>query len=167
MLESTNRDRGTENDEQGKTIYGTDGNDILDVAGDGNYLSGGEGNDELYAAPGNNNELYGDAGDDYLYVEGANNYMSGGDGADILKVASGNGNQVYGDEGDDELSVISGDNYLYGGDGDDHLYGCFLQAFFGESCKIFLENIASPFWQKLQRPVQSLREPLPATADIG
>ena len=44
---------------------------------------------------------------------------------------------------------------------------CFLQAFFGESCKIFLENIASPFWQKLQRPVQSLREPLPATADIG
>ena len=46
-------------------------------------------------------------------------------------------------------------------------YKCFLQAFFGESCKIFLENIASPFWQKLQRPVQSLREPLPATADIG
>ncbi len=29
---------------------------------------------------------------------------------------------------------------------------CFLQPFFGESCKTFLENCASPFWQKLQRP---------------
>lgn len=43
----------------------------------------------------------------------------------------------------------------------------FCKAFFGESCKIFLEKIASPFWRKLQRPVQSLREPQPATADIG
>ena len=46
-------------------------------------------------------------------------------------------------------------------------HGCFLQAFLGESCKMFLEKIASPFWRKLQRPVQSLREPQPATADIG
>ena len=47
-----------------------------------------------------------------------------------------------------------------------HGLSCFLQAFFGESCKMFLEKIASPFWRKLQRPVQSLREPQPATADI-
>lgn len=48
-----------------------------------------------------------------------------------------------------------------------HIRWCFLQAFFGESCKIFLEKIASPFWRKLQWPVHSLREPQPATADIG
>ena len=29
-------------------------------------------------------------------------------------------------------------------------YGCFLQVFFGKSCKIFLENVASPNWRKLQ-----------------
>ena len=28
--------------------------------------------------------------------------------------------------------------------------GCFLQALFGEKCKIFLENVASPNWRKLQ-----------------
>ncbi|MDY2626866.1 MAG: pyridoxamine 5'-phosphate oxidase family protein, partial [Lachnospiraceae bacterium] len=27
---------------------------------------------------------------------------------------------------------------------------CFLQALFGEKCKIFLENAASPNWRKLQ-----------------
>ena len=27
---------------------------------------------------------------------------------------------------------------------------CFLQVFFGKSCKIFLENVASPNWRKLQ-----------------
>ena len=31
---------------------------------------------------------------------------------------------------------------------------CFLQALFGESCKTFLENVASPFWRKLQRAGQ-------------
>ena len=30
------------------------------------------------------------------------------------------------------------------------LYVCFLQVFFGKSCKIFLENVASPNWRKLQ-----------------
>ena len=28
--------------------------------------------------------------------------------------------------------------------------GCFLQALFGKSCKVFLENVASPNWRKLQ-----------------
>ena len=27
---------------------------------------------------------------------------------------------------------------------------CFLQALFGKSCKVFLENVASPNWRKLQ-----------------
>ena len=30
------------------------------------------------------------------------------------------------------------------------LVNCFLQALFGEKCKIFLENVASPNWRKLQ-----------------
>ena len=29
-------------------------------------------------------------------------------------------------------------------------YPCFLQVLFGKSCKIFLENVASPNWRKLQ-----------------
>ena len=29
-------------------------------------------------------------------------------------------------------------------------FNCFLQALFGEKCKIFLENVASPNWRKLQ-----------------
>ena len=27
---------------------------------------------------------------------------------------------------------------------------CFLQALFGQNCKIFLDIVASPFWTKLQ-----------------
>ena len=30
------------------------------------------------------------------------------------------------------------------------LLGCFLQVLFGKSCKIFLENVASPNWRILQ-----------------
>ena len=30
------------------------------------------------------------------------------------------------------------------------ILGCFLQALFGKKCKIFLENVASPNWRKLQ-----------------
>ena len=33
---------------------------------------------------------------------------------------------------------------------DDIKFPCFLQALFGEKCKIFLENVASPNWRKLQ-----------------
>jgi len=29
-------------------------------------------------------------------------------------------------------------------------YGCFLQAFFGQSCKTFLDIVACPNWTKLQ-----------------
>ena len=29
---------------------------------------------------------------------------------------------------------------------------CFLQVLFGEKCKIFLENVASPNWRKMQGP---------------
>ena len=32
----------------------------------------------------------------------------------------------------------------------DYVLICFLQALFGEKCKIFLENVASPNWRKLQ-----------------
>ena len=31
-----------------------------------------------------------------------------------------------------------------------NLIECFLQALFGQNCKIFLDIVASPFWTKLQ-----------------
>ena len=39
---------------------------------------------------------------------------------------------------------------LYGSDEKIEVLICFLQALFGQSCKIFLDIVACPFWTKLQ-----------------
>lgn len=84
-------------------ISGGDGNDILWANVGNDTVNGGNGNDIIDGGPGND-ILNGDAGDDTLY---------GGDGNDTLDGGTGN-DTLYGGKGDDRL---------YGGDGDDILYG--------------------------------------------
>ena len=80
-------------------LYGEDGNDNLEGWSNGDYLDGGAGNDEIYAAllcsiGGNSydtaglmdsdpNELFGGPGDDYLVGDKGNDRLDGGEGYDV------------------------------------------------------------------------------------
>ena len=75
----------------------------------------------------------------------------------LLIVAILNGAVAYIDEMLQELvpMTLYADRYMLAANGGsmvDVLFDilCFLQALFGEKCKIFLENVASPNWRKLQ-----------------
>ncbi|RON79811.1 retention module-containing protein [Pseudomonas fluorescens] len=72
--------------QDGHTLTGTAGDDIL-VAGTGNnILNAGDGNDVLTAGSGNN-ELHGGAGNDLLYSGPGNDLLDGGTGIDTASYA--------------------------------------------------------------------------------
>ncbi|QXZ12775.1 retention module-containing protein [Pseudomonas sp. AO-1] len=72
--------------QDGHTLTGTAGDDIL-VAGTGNnLLNGGDGNDVLTAGSGNN-EMHGGAGNDLLYSGPGNDILDGGTGIDTVSYA--------------------------------------------------------------------------------
>ncbi|MFJ2714845.1 retention module-containing protein [Pseudomonas sp. NPDC087346] len=72
--------------QDGHTLTGTAGDDIL-VAGTGNnILNGGDGNDVLTAGSGNN-EMHGGAGNDLLYAGPGNDILDGGTGIDTVSYA--------------------------------------------------------------------------------
>jgi VCBS repeat-containing protein len=72
--------------QDGHTLTGTSGDDIL-VAGTGNnILNGGDGNDVLTAGSGNN-EMHGGAGNDLLYAGPGNDILDGGSGIDTVSYA--------------------------------------------------------------------------------
>jgi len=72
--------------QDGHTLAGTAGDDVL-VAGTGdNVINAGDGNDVLTAGAGNN-ELHGGAGNDLLYSGAGNDLLDGGDGIDTASYA--------------------------------------------------------------------------------
>ncbi|MDZ3825332.1 retention module-containing protein [Pseudomonas monsensis] len=72
--------------QDGHTLTGTSGDDVL-VAGTGNnILNAGDGNDVLTAGSGNN-ELHGGAGNDLLYSGPGNDLLDGGTGIDTVSYA--------------------------------------------------------------------------------
>ncbi|MCU1759557.1 retention module-containing protein [Pseudomonas sp. 14P_8.1_Bac3] len=72
--------------QEGHTLTGTAGDDVL-VAGTGNnVINAGDGNDVLTAGAGNN-ELHGGAGNDLLYSGPGNDLLDGGDGIDTASYA--------------------------------------------------------------------------------
>ncbi|MBV4474925.1 retention module-containing protein [Pseudomonas botevensis] len=72
--------------QDGHTLTGTSGDDLL-VAGTGdNILNGGDGNDVLTAGSGNN-ELHGGAGNDLLFSGPGNDLLDGGTGIDTASYA--------------------------------------------------------------------------------
>ncbi|MGP6460818.1 retention module-containing protein [Pseudomonas parakoreensis] len=72
--------------QDGHTLTGTAGDDVL-VAGSGNnLLNGGDGNDVLTAGSGNN-EMHGGAGNDLLYSGPGNDILDGGTGIDTVSYA--------------------------------------------------------------------------------
>ncbi|KPN92160.1 retention module-containing protein [Pseudomonas nunensis] len=72
--------------QDGHTLTGTSGDDVL-VAGTGNnVINAGDGNDVLTAGSGNN-ELHGGAGNDLLYSGPGNDLLDGGTGIDTASYA--------------------------------------------------------------------------------
>jgi len=96
----------------GLTIYGN----LLD-----NRLTGGAGDDCIFASDGND-VVIGGAGNDYLGGEFGNDVISGGAGNDYLFGDEGN-DRVSGGDGADYVQGYSGDDVLDGGNGSDLLAG--------------------------------------------
>ena len=71
--------------QDGHTLTGTAGDDVL-VAGTGNnVINAGDGNDVLTAGAGNN-ELHGGAGNDLLFSGAGNDLLDGGTGIDTVEL---------------------------------------------------------------------------------
>ncbi len=89
--------------------------------GNGNTISGGDGDDSIWGRAGNDT-LKGDGGADTLYGEDGDDLLEGGEGGDTL--SGGNGiDRLFGGAGADRLSGDAGNDSLSGDDGDDTLIG--------------------------------------------
>lgn len=113
-----------------------------------NYINGGNGNDYIVAALGNDT-LYGGAGNDYIISAAGDDYIHGGAGNDILHGQFGN-DVIYGGDDDASLAVVQtihainpvgqinnglylkfndvllgneGEDFIVAGDGDDMILG--------------------------------------------
>lgn len=95
----------------GSLVYGDAGNDTISSQG---TVYGGEGDDIIDI---NNGTAYGDEGDDYIYGEGT---MYGGDGDDYIEAEDDS--IVYGGLGDDQIEIGANSNtqiHWTPGDGND------------------------------------------------
>ncbi|PBJ21610.1 Bifunctional hemolysin/adenylate cyclase precursor [Pseudomonas sp. ACN8] len=100
--------------QDGHTLTGTSGDDVL-VAGTGNnFINAGDGNDVLTAGSGNN-ELHGDAGNDLLFSGQGSDIVDGGTGIDTASYAHATAGVTV------DLSLLGGQNTL--GAGTDTLAG--------------------------------------------
>jgi len=137
-------DSGTD----GKTIEGTDGDDIIVATGANQSLYGKKGKDKLKGKSGKNklyggkgdddcaggdgdDEIKGDRGDDTvnggegndtLYGGKDNDTLSGGSGNDTCKGDDGN-DWAHGNDGNDDVDGGSGTDTVYGGKGNDKCEG--------------------------------------------
>lgn len=96
FCEGTNDDDVMKGDNEGNTILGLDGNDILNGGlGDEDAILGGDGDDQIFGGPGGDDELIGDDGNDKI---------SGGPGDDVV-MGGGEGDDIMnGGPGDDTIS---------------------------------------------------------------
>ncbi|MGE8191219.1 type I secretion C-terminal target domain-containing protein, partial [Pseudomonas sp. NPDC086278] len=100
--------------QDGHTLTGTSGDDVL-VAGTGNnVINAGDGNDVLTAGSGNN-ELHGGAGNDLLFSGTGNDLLDGGTGIDTVSYAHATAGVTV------DLSLLTPQNT--GGAGTDTLTG--------------------------------------------
>ena len=93
-------------------IFTGSGSDTI-FAGSNDIITGGSGNDMLYAEAGNNNRLSGGNGNDSFYLGSSGNRALGGDGADIFSVGGEAGtNYLNGGSGSDQFWLASGSKDL-------------------------------------------------------
>lgn len=115
---------------EANTLYGGDGNDIIDANG-GHDLVYGEAGDDIIAGGQDMDTIYGGSGNDIIYGGSENDRLIGEFGNDILYGGTGNdrldgnlGNDtLYGGAGNDRFYAHWGNDIIYGEDGDDMISG--------------------------------------------
>jgi Ca2+-binding RTX toxin-like protein len=103
------------------TIRGASGNDSLDGAGNDDLLVGDQGNDTLLGR-GGDDTLIGGSGEDSLYGYRGNDLLQGYADDDVIVGDDGN-DTLVGNQGDDSLSGGLGDDILRGSGGNDTIFG--------------------------------------------
>jgi Ca2+-binding RTX toxin-like protein len=115
----------------GNFIGGGNNEDNVIRGGNGfNTLTGSDGNDTLYggivvdnlSGGDSNDRLFGNAGNDVLRGNAGDDLLYGEDGADLIKGDDGN-DVLDGGAGDDNLQGLAGNDQLIGGVGNDNLDG--------------------------------------------
>ncbi len=122
------------------TVYGTEGDDVLNGTAGNDEMYGGDGDDVMDGGSGDD-VIFGEAGDDTIYGNGGNNHLDGGAGSDTLIggtdgsniIVGGDGadwldggdriDTIHGDNGNDALNGYGDNDELYGGNGNDALDG--------------------------------------------
>lgn len=127
-------------------VQGTASGDLIDTSylgdpdgdridnNDGRGVEGTTGNDDLILAGAGNDTVVAGAGNDIVYGGSGDDQVSGGAGNDVARLGAGDdsfgtsaddaGNDsVYGDGGNDTISTGAGNDAAYGGAGNDVLTG--------------------------------------------
>ena len=105
------------------TVFGTDGNDVMNpgyVDANGDII---DGNDAILQGDrGDDDLIYGQGGNDTINAGSGNDEVYGGTGNDSVTGGAGN-DTVFGDAGNDILRGGAGNDAVYGGEGDDTGFG--------------------------------------------
>ncbi len=114
------------------TVFGTDGNDVMNpgyVDANGDIIDGNDaillddvGNDDLIYGLGGNDTINAGNGDDEVYGGEGNDSIAGSAGKDTVYGDAGN-DIVRGGDGADTVYGGEGDDTGFGGDGDDTVFG--------------------------------------------
>jgi Ca2+-binding RTX toxin-like protein len=94
----------------GKTDFGTDGNDTLTGTPQSDHLRGGRGKDGLAGLE----------GPDCLFGQRGKDKITGDDGGDFIRAGRGK-DKIKGNDGDDEIRLQDGGDRAKGGPGDDRI----------------------------------------------
>ena len=112
--------------QQGRSVKGTRGDDVIAGTQGADTINGNGGNDTICGRDGTNTINGGD-GDDQITSGSGNDSISGGVGNDVMIGGDGNdqikgdrnSDVLYGEGGDDTLDGGLGPDYISGGDGTD------------------------------------------------
>jgi len=112
------------------TIYGTEGDDVINGTSQVDVIHGLGGNDTIKGKAGfdiicggpGNDILDGGDGNDKIYGDEGNDTIRGGWKNDSIQGGAGN-DTIYGEAGWDNISGGDGDDYIEGNDGEDQING--------------------------------------------
>ncbi|MGB0798171.1 MAG: calcium-binding protein [Planktomarina sp.] len=115
---------GPDQDPDGISVVGGNGNDEINTGAGDDRLSGGAGNDDLFAGFGDDT-IFASAGDDVVFGGPGDDLIRLGSGRDVTSESWGFGDAgddtIFGGGGSDTIRDFAGANTVYGGGGGDFI----------------------------------------------